>query len=251
MRRALSVLGVVAAAACQRGEVQQGPAAPPMADPATMSHFADPEGRALPELEPAWRAVAAAVGDATPRDAIVELTDGGVSKFDGPTRRLLIDRANLARRGNELVAHEFTHVALYALTAGESATDPFRFLDEGFANIVGSRMAGDAAEYKSKALFTGLRERPSLSAIQQWSQYFGGARAGRWWAYEVGSSFCFLVIDRFGEPALIRLFAELGRSHDLDRALRHVLQIDLTEAEARWHAYLVESRVEDHGRGVP
>jgi hypothetical protein len=233
------LLFAVVAHGCQQGAT--GPATGP-----APTHFVDTTGSAHPELDPAWSQVESMLGSATPAAVTIQLTDDGISRFDGPSQRLLLDRANLARRGAELVGHELAHVTLHVLSNGASAQEPYRFLDEGFANIVGSRIDGSAEAYRAKALDRAVREldgdRLHLSEVQIWSTFFGGPHTGRWWAYEVGSSFCFFVIDGSGEASLRRLFVEIGRARDLDEALRTAIGIGASDAEQRWFAYLRSER---------
>ena len=213
---------------CQRHETER----------AREPHFVDTDGQAHPEFEPAWSELEKSLGSATPVSVTVQFTDDGISRFDGASQRLLVDRRNIARRGNELVGHELTHVALYTLSDGASAEDAFRFMDEGFANIVGARIAGNLEDYKTNALARARSEHARLEEVQAWSVFFGGPTTGRWWTYEVGSSFCFLILDQFGEPALRKLFVEIGRSRDLGQALKAAIGIDYQDVEQRWFAYL-------------
>ena len=71
-----------------------------------------------------------------------------------------------------------------------------------------------------------------------WSTYFGGPQTGNWFTYDVGASFDFYVLDRYGESALRDLFVAIGQNRDLGRSLREVLHATPDSVEAAWKKYL-------------
>jgi hypothetical protein len=107
---------------------------------------------------------------------------------------------------------------------------------------MGARIAGDLEAYKRKALATATaridNDHVSLAQLQEWSVFFGGPRTGRWWAYDVGASFWFMILDRYGEASLRKLFAAIGTSRDLGAALKQATGLGYTAAEQLWLSYL-------------
>jgi len=183
---------------------------------------------------------------AMPLQVTVKFVDaGGVSKFDSRyNNRIIIDRQSYRHQGGLIIAHETSHVCLNLLTNGASSKEQFRFLDEGFAEIISNRIAGNLEQYKTYALYiAALQLRKgnlSFAKAQKWSSYFGGPKAGKRHAYEVGASFVFFVMDRFGEKKLKRLFIAIGSSHDFAAAAQSTLGKTVAALEADWRKYLLK-----------
>lgn len=59
-----------------------------------------------------------------------------------------------------------------------------------------------------------------------------------WWAYEVGSSFNYYVIDTYGIDVLLAFFRAVGSEGDLNLALQSALKKDQTTVEREWQSWL-------------
>jgi hypothetical protein len=90
--------------------------------------------------------------------------------------------------------------------------------------------------------------RVSLAQVQDWSTYFGpsGSEASsrNWRAYQVGSSFDFMIEDKRGAAGVRAFFADLGNSRDLGATLQSLFSATTSEIEAEWLAYLGKVEVD-------
>jgi hypothetical protein len=141
-----------------------------------------------------------------------------------------------------VLAHESAHLCMAKLTNGLSNTEPFRFFDEGFANIVGGQFVGGEKVYRARALAAAsqnaAKDGISFDRIQKWSTYFGDPPDADWDAYLVGSSFIFFIQDTYGQQKLLTFFKEIGRLGNLNAALQAVFHQSATTFQKSWLVYL-------------
>jgi hypothetical protein len=161
---------------------------------------------------------------------------------------VLINSQEYQKFGIRLIAHEASHLCLNLLTKRVSSNlAQFKFLDEGMAEIMAHRAVNDLEKYKvEQALPAGAqqlqKDNLSFVKVQKWSEYFGNPRDGRWYAYDVGASFDFFIIDKFGEKKLKELFVAIGLTRDFAAAIHNTLGITLATLEADWKVYLAQPR---------
>lgn len=212
----------------------------------TTTHFVGVDGKPCIEYEPIWNKLRTFYGTAMPKQITIKFVDaGGVSRFNTKRNLILIDRQNYRKPGGQVIAHEASHLCLNLLTKSASTQEQFRFMDEGFAEIMAHRVVNDLNRYKiDVALPAGALQLQkgnlSFAKIQKWSEYFGGLRNDRWYAYGVGASFDFFIIDKFGEKKLKELFVAIGLSRDLATAVHDVLGITIDVLEDDWKTYLAK-----------
>lgn len=180
-----------------------------------------------------------------PQVTVKFVNAGGVSRFESRyNSRIVIDRQGYRHQGKLVIAHETSHLCLNLLTNGANMQEQFRFLDEGFAEIISNRIAGNLKQYKTHALYTAAvqlhKNNLSFAKTQKWSKYFGAPKDGKRYAYEVGASFVFFVMDRFGEKKLKNLFIAIGLSRNFAVAIQSTLGKTAAEVEANWKAYLLK-----------
>ena len=226
---------------------------------ASEAHFVGEDGSPLPTYEPVWALLHTFYGVDMPARVTIVLVDGSGGHFDTDRSRVVLGRDELKVSGPALVAHETSHLCLAVLTRGASATDPFRFLDEGFASILEARAANREAEYTEEALAIAAIElrkgRAGFDLLQRWSEYFGdwqgrdptkgSGRPRNYDAYRVAASFELWVIQRYREPRLRELFVAIGKIRTLDPALVEVLGEPPSQVEADWKAYLSSAKIHD------
>jgi hypothetical protein len=216
----------------------------PARAPEVAARYVDENGRPLAQLDPAWDAVHDFFGDAVPPVVRVSYVARGTSRFDPDTNGISISRESLHGHPEvAIVAHETTHLALARLTKGASTSEPLRFVDEGLATIVQSRVEHEADLYRRRASIVAAQRAREDEAIlahaQRWSQYFGDpAIRADFEAYEVGASFVLFLLDTFGPDDTRRLFADLGGTRDLSRSCVRVVGRDLASIELGWRASL-------------
>ncbi len=220
-------------------------------------HFVAEDGSPLPAYEPVWVFLRTFYDAAMPARVTIVLVDGSGGEFDAARSRIVLGRDELKAEGPALVAHETSHLCLAVLTRGASATDAFRFLDEGFASILEARSDNREAEYADEALTIAAAElqtgRVSFALAQRWSEYFGdwqgrvnnSSRPRNFHAYRVGASFDLWVKQRYGEPRLRDLFVAIGKTGSLDAALIEVLGKPASAVEADWKASLSSVKIPD------
>ena len=210
------------------------------------AHFIGDNGKQWFEYEAIWNKLRDFYGHAMPPQITIKFTDArGVSRFNPKKNWILINRQGYRKEGVRVIAHEASHLCLNLLTNSASTKEQFRFIDEGFAEIISRRIVGNLDQYKlDQALPTAALQLQKgnlcFAKVQKWSEYFGIPYMDRGYAYEVGASFDFFVIDQFGEEKLKELFIAIGSSQDFATAVHNTLNKSLNSLEADWKAYLAK-----------
>ncbi len=205
-------------------------------------HYFNNSGDPLPRWDFIWDRLSAYFGSSTPDRITVEHWDGAASRFFPRTDTIYL---NASGDKVDVVAHESTHLCNHNLTSGASSTNRFRFLDEGFAEIMGCAVAGNDG-YKDYALAVAKEEHQkgnvSFALVQNWATYFGTSESApstlNWRAYQVGSSFEYMVEDTRGADVLHSLFVDIGVTRDLATTIKNVLFSTESAVEQEWKDYL-------------
>ena len=215
-------------------------------------HYFDSEGTPLPQWDPIWDDLDAFYGASTPERITVEFWDGSTSRFSGPDQSITL---NPAGEQVTTVAHESSHLCNYNITQGASITNSFRFFDEGFAEIMGTGIAGEADWYKTRTLAIAELERRagkvSFAQVQDWNTYFkNGAPSSpsstwNWNAYQVGSSFAYMIQDTRGEAAFHAFLVDIGNTRDLGTTLANLFATTTSAFEQDWLTYLDQVQIDD------
>jgi hypothetical protein len=210
---------------------------------AETAHYYDLDGRPLPQYESIYPALQQYFGAAVPERIIVRGSQGSISRFDYLREMVLISEYHLLNQALGTVAHESCHLCLENFTKGASVREEFRFFDEGLAEIFQSIIENRTAEYKAEALAVAAlqhrRDNVAFAKVQKWSDYFGNPQIKtNYYAYPVGASFNYFIIDTYGMDRLFDFFKEIGATGALEESSRHVFKKDQAALEAEWLAYL-------------
>jgi len=127
-----------------------------------------------------------------------------------------------------VLTHELTHIATGAAKDGRTPL----WLIEGLADYVGYKGTGAATGAVARELKAG-RPPANLPGPDD----FGSSSDHLPQAYEEAWLACRMIAQRYGEPALMRLYRAAGRQ-DADAACRGVLGRTLAELTADWRAYV-------------
>ena len=212
-------------------------------------HYFDERGQPLPEWDGVWSKLAALFGSDTPPRITLKRFSGVGGRFHGSSRTIVVSDAVAGNGLVQIVAHESAHLCLCQVTRGASSMEPFRFFDEGYAHIVGKTIAGEnMTNHKRSTLSIASAqveaEALGFATVQRWSSYAGTLPSeGNEYAYPVGSSFIYFVIDAFGENKLFDLFRDVGETRDLDASFQHVFGLGAAAIEQRWKDYVVKEAV--------
>lgn len=232
--------------------------------PGVASHYFDDVDHAMEWLEPVYARLQCFFGTSMPARIAVRYHDLDHSMFDPSTSSVAIAREHVDRpvRSRSAIAHETSHLALHALTLGASALERFRFIDEGMAYILAAWATDESETFRAKALARAAaahREGSTdFARVQAWDSY-GSRRVQAQleapYAYAVGASFVFFLLEEGDEQQLRDFLVGLGRSADLEAALRETYAMSEQEAEARWQGYLERIDVADapppSGHAIP
>jgi len=216
------------------------------ASTAAANHYHDLLGNTLERLEPVYARLQGFYGTSMPARITVRYTDRDHSVFDPDTSSVGIAVEHLTRAAppaESTIAHESSHLALYTLTHGASALERFRFIDEGLAYILAARVTDEIESFRAKALAKAAAAHQQrtidFALVQAWDSY--GSRQAHSEnpdAYAVAASFVFFLLDEGDENQFREFLVGLGRSTDLEAALRETYGMSRQEAEARWQGYL-------------
>lgn len=192
-----------------------------------------------------WKELRDFYGIYMPKKITVEYVSRGGGSFDAQSESIhaMIDGPDY------IVAHEACHVALAKMTKGVSDTENFRFIDEGWASIVGSWFNEYKNTYKRTAIREALKMKSekgiSFEDVKSWTSYFGpweiasvGQNLRNYKAYSVGSSFVYYLTDNYGDKKLKKFFVELGQIRDLDKTLQKVYKKTASQIEKEWLEYI-------------
>jgi hypothetical protein len=207
------------------------------------AHFGDEHK----DLDPLWELVYDFFKESTPSYIPITISYNNTSSFDWFDMQIFIS-ANHAKgdKFSDTVVHESSHLALFKLTGGASNQDKFRFFDEGFAQIMGSKIYEDQVPFKQNSMRIAaeyIRDgKVSFAKIQDWKKFFGDPRAGYnsldFESYDVGASFVYFVIDHYGEEVLYTFFEDIGKTKNLSLTVESILKENLSVVEAKWLKYV-------------
>lgn len=212
-------------------------------------HYFDERDQPLPQWDGLWSKLDAFFGSDTPPHITLRQFSGNGGRFDGRSHTIVVSDIPTGNELVRIVAHESAHLCLYQVTRGASAMEPFRFFDEGYSDIVGETITGaNMTNHKCFALAIASAQVKAgalgFAKVQHWSSYAGNRPSeGNDYAYPVGSSFVYFVIDSFGEKKLFDFFRDVGETRDLDTSLQRVFGLDAAAVEQRWKDYVVKNAV--------
>jgi hypothetical protein len=130
-----------------------------------------------------------------------------------------------------VLTHELTHVATHG--AGDRRT-PF-WLIEGFADYVGYKGLQVPVRAAARELRSELVQGRLPKALPGREEFEAAGRLSQ--AYEEAWLACRMIVERYGEERLVRLYDTAGKRDD---AIKRVLGIDTADFTAMWRAYLRE-----------
>jgi hypothetical protein len=166
----------------------------------------------------------------------------GSGRPDPVGNRIGINPANwpkLSLLGRRIVlTHELTHVATRAATSAATPT----WLAEGFADYVGYLSSGVPATFVAQDLGTAVRGDRAPRRLPT-PNAFDGANVRLSLAYEGAWMACRLIAQRWGQSALVHLYAAVARSRldpatAVDLTMRRVLHLSTAQFTERWRAYV-------------
>ncbi len=178
-------------------------------------------------------------------DQVAAVTTGELPEGGGPagSDRVLINPGAVARltdRGRHVVlAHELTHVAVRSSTASPVPI----WLSEGFADYVGYLGVDIGRAAVAAQLLELTRQGKGFTALPTDTD-FDASRTTIAPAYSASWLACTLVVDRYGQDALVRLYraAAEGDGSDPDTALSQALESVLGATQpaftAAWMQYV-------------
>lgn len=216
----------------------------------SIGHFYDEAGSSLEQYDDIWNDLHSFFGGYLPKKIKVRYRcSGGASYFSNVEAMVTIDPAQDAPH-EVLLAHETAHIAMDKMTNGISFTEPFSFIDEGWASIVGSISIGKGVDYKNNSLKAAKlkksKDEVSFDKVQDWKSYFGDRSVIKsrskqnFDAYRVGSTFLYYIIDNYGEDFLRRFFIDIGKTKSLSESLKNILGKSKSEVEKEWLDYIDE-----------
>jgi len=214
---------------------------------AQAAHFVDENKVPLPQYEWIYEKMLRYYPTSMPDQVTILFTDNDSSQFNVYSNSILLSRRYFQNHASQVIAHETSHLALYRMTNGASLLNgdkgPFRFFDEGYANIIEARIVDQEDDYKkAEALPTAAvqhqRKNVSFAKVQDWIHYFGDSSGLNFFAYPVGSSFDFFILDTFGQTGLDAFFTDIGATKDLNRTFQKVFGRTQEEIESAWLSYL-------------
>lgn len=135
------------------------------------------------------------------------------------------------------VAHELTHLMVDYLTGGNYP----RWFTEGVAQYEEYKLTGFTLSKPEDSL------KPPLYSMQELSRDFDNL-ADQTRAYSQSLAAVQYIVSQYGDDALAGLIKELGLGCSFSQAAEKVLQLDDTQFEARWQAWVLNQTEESSGQ---
>ncbi|MBC86727.1 MAG: hypothetical protein CL677_06060 [Bdellovibrionaceae bacterium] len=171
----------------------------------------------------------------------------GFSRFKGATATVTMAKPPEHENFKMILAHETSHICLFNKTNGASNTEPFRFFDEGLADIIGGRFVGGESNYKkkafSKAKAWNKEGKVSFSKVQKWNDYFGNPPDVDFGAYMVGATFVYFILDSFGKDTLELFLIDIGKTKSLKITIKNIFDMNQDHFEKLWLKYIEEAEI--------
>lgn len=166
-------------------------------------HYFDADGKHLPQYDYIFDGLTKFFNKSVPDKITIIYTNEITSQFNAMNESVLINEASVKNGPNQVIGHESCHLSMANFTNGASVKEEFRFFDEGFASIYEHMLANDSGDYKKISLKIAVQqnrqENVTFTKVQKWSEYFGDPKKfTNYYAYPVGSSFVYYVIDSYG-----------------------------------------------------
>lgn len=211
------------------------------------SHFFDIYNNSLDQYDFIFDELKKYFDDKVPEKIIVKYITGNASQFDYINDIVKITEYHANFDSVRTIAHESCHICMAHFTNNASVIEIFRFFDEGFANIFGNMAINKLEDYKKESLSIAAiqnnKNNVSFDKIEEWSKYFGDPNTHtNFYAYPVGSSFDFYIIDTYGMYNLFLFFKDIGKTYDLEKSFKNIFNKNKLEIENEWKHYL--SKVE-------
>ncbi len=211
-------------------------------------HFVDSQGNRREDLNLAWQNLGGFFAEDRPARIGVKqkFFPFGNSRFNCETGEIFINAS--VPPGNsftELVTHEGSHICLCVLTNKFNLQESSRFWDEGLATLLQYRFKGQEASYKKRALALASEQLAhknlSFDLLAHWSTYAKNS-SGRIndFAYGVGSSFDYFIIDTYGEQNLKNFLKDLGETQNFAKSLQNIFHTSPEGLEKAWKDSLLQ-----------
>lgn len=163
---------------------------------------------------------------------------------EGPVIRVLMNPGvydQMPTLAREIVLrHEITHVAQDALPRANVPT----WLTEGLADYVGYRGSGVPDAFVGAQLLSDVRASGVPEDLPAESEFaLNRPSSERRVAYQAGWAFCQMVVDEYGEDALVPFYAAVARGDGstderLDDAADEVLRTTFDDLRGQWQSWL-------------
>lgn len=190
----------------------------------------------------------------SPEKIYIKATSNNNSSFDtklGNTIYISEKHSKYKYQFIHTVVNETSHLAMYKMTNGNSATNKFKFLDEGLAEVLSARSINNL-DYKHFAIKESFRQLKqgnlSIKKIQNWKLYFGlwqknikpvvKKQKQNFNAYHIAASFIYFMIDNFSEKKLKTFIKNIAITNNLNDSLKTIINANIELTEKMWIQYI-------------
>ncbi|MBF0362077.1 MAG: hypothetical protein HQK49_13765 [Oligoflexia bacterium] len=206
----------------------------------TQFHYYDKNGNVLLQYDFIFKRLIEEYGDYTPSKITILKVNStfGESRFNPQDASVIISNHLSSTDLTRTIAHESAHLCNYNLSNGANILTQFRFIDEGYANIIGNLVVDSEKEYYKSAMGIATVQKRnnniSLDKVQAWNSYGGGLENRKFYAYPVGSSFDYFIINKYSKEKFYLFFKDLGVSKNLEISIQNVFSKSIKIIESEW-----------------
>jgi hypothetical protein len=156
----------------------------------------------------------------------------------GESIKILTRPTTSARALRSLLAHEYGHVATFAL--GPKANDMPWWILEGVAELAAERYVGNGSGHNAEAMVIMWHNAGRLSPWDDLADFHkvqeSAERDLQGKVYKQGQHMLMFISDTFGRDARTAWLREMANGRSVDEASRDALKMPFAEVDTKWRA---------------
>lgn len=218
----------------------------------TSAHYIDVTETKLSQYNSIWQLVNDKLRGSCPETITVKYPDMPASLFLPMENSVLINPRDRKFNHDTTLAHVTAHLCVFHLTHGGMRFEPFRFIDEGMASVIGAQANNTIAAYRTMSMVLAKRKiakkQLTFDAITKWRTFFGTGNAIDYDAYYIGANFIFFIDESFGVDKRFELLASIEKTKSLEKSIAEVYEMPLADMENKWREYVVKNYIPEPPR---
>ncbi len=182
----------------------------------------------ISSYQPIWITIYPTVEEVWEADGRVDDWGVGVAHIKYNTIVMAADPSELESASTSLT-HELSHLVIGWATSNCHGGEPPLWLDEGLATNAEGVLSQDCIDYVTSALR--MNTLPPLVTLEH---QFSSIESEADLAYDYSAMVVSYMLDKYGEPKLVTLLAEIQSGNSFDQAMQDIYGLDTNALDAEW-----------------